>query len=189
MAMRLIGNICLIGSLLIASGCHCSCCGKRASELQCPTDIRQGHAWCFGEDALFHGPCGPKQEFYGHEPTTWRAWPAEADEWRDICGSCQTNAAPNEASFETAYFDDEPVCSPGQEVSPSSLPAYTNAIEGRPTSAIPPTERVQPAEVALPSLTSPQAYGRRKGPLERQDGGRRRHNIGGRELDPKNWTA
>ena len=67
-------------------GCNVCCFGKRLSELRSPTDIRKTHFWCFGEDAIFHYPCGPKPEFYGAEPTCWREWPTSGAEWRD--GSC-----------------------------------------------------------------------------------------------------
>ena len=72
-----------IGILLVAvclgasSGCLCKgICTKRDNELCCPTDVRKTHFWCFGEDAYIHGPCGPKEELYGYEPTCWREFPA-----------------------------------------------------------------------------------------------------------------
>lgn len=87
--MRRLTLIYLVLSLLAFSGC---CCGKRESELCSPTDIRKTHFWCFGEDAIFHHPCGPKAEFYGSEPTCWREWPTSGAEWRDgYCGpTCAT---------------------------------------------------------------------------------------------------
>ena len=72
-----------IGILLVAacftssSGCLCrGICTKRDNELCCPTDVRKTHFWCFGEDAFIQGPCGPKEELYGYEPTCWREFPA-----------------------------------------------------------------------------------------------------------------
>lgn len=72
-----------IGTLLVAvcftasSGCLCrGICTKRDNELCCPTDVRKTHFWCFGEDAFIQGPCGPKEELYGYEPTCWREFPA-----------------------------------------------------------------------------------------------------------------
>ena len=85
--MRYIGLAMLLVSAAVASGCHVSCLSKRASEQHCPTDIRKTHCWCFGEDALFRGPCGPEPVFYGHQATCWREWPASGSHWRDIhCG-------------------------------------------------------------------------------------------------------
>jgi hypothetical protein len=72
--------------LMAAGGCNLCCCGKRASEQNCPTDIRKTQCWCFGEDAIFCCPCGPDSEFYGYQPTCWRGWPASGAEWRD--GRC-----------------------------------------------------------------------------------------------------
>src|SRR4051794_2226927 len=77
------------GTMLIAAAClaassGCLChgiCTKAESERQCPTDIRKTHYWCFGEDAIMHCPCGPKNELYGYERTQWRAWP-------DYCEDC-----------------------------------------------------------------------------------------------------
>jgi hypothetical protein len=73
----------LVAACLVASsGCLCQgICTKRENELCCPTDIRKTHFWCFGEDAIFHGPCGPKEELYGLEPTCWREWPAPGTDW------------------------------------------------------------------------------------------------------------
>jgi hypothetical protein len=76
-------------------GCNACCVGKRLSELRSPTDIRKTHFWCFGEDAVFHYPCGPKSEFYGAEPTCWREWPTSGAEWRDsVCGAQCGQAVP-----------------------------------------------------------------------------------------------
>lgn len=77
----------LLIAICAATSEGCLCCGictKRENELCCPTDIRKTHCWCFGEDAIMRGPCGPKEELYGYEPTYWRAWPttfpAECDD-------------------------------------------------------------------------------------------------------------
>jgi hypothetical protein len=62
--------------LAASSGCLCrGMCTKRENEKCCPTDIRKTHYWCFGEDSILHGPCGPKEELYGYERTEWREWP------------------------------------------------------------------------------------------------------------------
>ena len=82
--MRQIWILSLVLCLAAVSGCHhCGCCSKRASEMNCPTDIRRAHCWCFGEDALFHCPCGPNEEYYGHQATCWREWPTGAEQWRN----------------------------------------------------------------------------------------------------------
>jgi hypothetical protein len=66
------------------SGCsQFGCCSKRASEMECPTDIRKTHCWCFGEDALFQCPCGPDAAGYGYQPTCWREWSESGAEWSD----------------------------------------------------------------------------------------------------------
>src|SRR5689334_16799112 len=76
----------VVACLALSSGCLCcGICTKRANEECCPTDIRKTHYWCFGEDAIIHGPCGPKEELYGYEPTLWREWPP------DGCG-CEVQA-------------------------------------------------------------------------------------------------
>ncbi len=72
---------------------------KQESECNCPTDIRQTVPWCAGEDAIFHCPCGPDREFYGHKPTCWGVWPAPAAQWRDAyCGPLQQEAIQGEPS-------------------------------------------------------------------------------------------
>ncbi len=81
--MRNIGFLGLVLLPVLLSGCNLCCCGKRASELSCPTDIRKTQCWCFGEDAVFSCPCGPDEEFYGYQPTCWRNWPASGAQWRD----------------------------------------------------------------------------------------------------------
>jgi hypothetical protein len=81
--MRHLVTISLVLCLSAAGGCRYCCWGKRASEKSCPTDVRQTHFWCFGEDAIFHHPCGPDAEFYGHRPTCWREWPMSGADWRD----------------------------------------------------------------------------------------------------------
>jgi hypothetical protein len=78
------GVVILILFQVLTSGCNYCCWGKRRSEKNCPTDIRQTHVWCFGEDAIFHYPCGPNEEFYGYQPTCWREWPTSGAAWRDI---------------------------------------------------------------------------------------------------------
>ncbi|MEX2317465.1 MAG: hypothetical protein WD669_09965 [Pirellulales bacterium] len=122
----------LIFLLVATSGCRWFCCGKRASELECPTDIRQTQCWCMGEDAIFHCPCGPDSEFYGYQPTCWRNWPAAGAEWRDMhCppppsqfvphaadathqpGS-QKNAPAEHPTLPNPFRDDRPALSPDQ---------------------------------------------------------------------------
>ena len=69
---------------------------KRASELQCPTDIRKTTNWCAGEDAVFSCPCGPDSEYYGYQPTCWRGWPTGAAEWRErVARNRRTKATPS----------------------------------------------------------------------------------------------
>lgn len=74
----------------VLSGCHTfGPLVKRDSETNCPTDIRRTVPWCAGEDAIFHCPCGPSTDYYGHKPTCWRTWPSPATVWRDAyCGAC-----------------------------------------------------------------------------------------------------
>jgi hypothetical protein len=105
--MRLIPILSVALCLAAFSGCHCGCCSKRVSELNCPTDIRQTHCWCFGEDALFHCPCGPNEEYYGHQPTCWRDWPTTSQEWRDaFCRPIEPGAAYQEEMWHPPIEDD-----------------------------------------------------------------------------------
>lgn len=73
--------------MLLTCGCRHGLVTKYAQESCCPTDIRQTHCWCWGEDALFDTPCGPDEAYHGHKPTCWRPWPSPASVWRDEhCG-------------------------------------------------------------------------------------------------------
>jgi hypothetical protein len=81
---------CLLLVLSAVAGCrNYGYLLKRESELNCPTDIRKTVPWCAGEDAIFHCPCGPNAEFYGHKPTCWGVWPAPATVWRDSYCGCR----------------------------------------------------------------------------------------------------
>ena len=83
--MRLASILILIICLTTASGCQISCFGKRNTEFKSPTDIRQSHPWCLGEDAIFEYPCGPSREDYGLKPTCWREWPAGGARCNENC--------------------------------------------------------------------------------------------------------
>ena len=141
--MQRIGIITLAIGLVITSGCNLCLCGKRAGEQHCPTDVRKGHFWCFGEDAVFHGPCGPDEEFYGHEPTCWREWPASGSDWRDAhCGPPVVASIPYEEELlhipssvmpdappptmqQNIIEDSEPTGTPPQEI--LTLPPMSSA--------------------------------------------------------------
>ena len=78
--------------LWLVGGCHFGWMAKRASELGCPTDIRQTVPGYIGEDAVFHCPCGPSPAFYGYRPTCWGIWPTPGSAWRDAyCGGQLTD--------------------------------------------------------------------------------------------------
>lgn len=127
-------TVLVVAYLTVSSGCFCrGVCTKRESELHCPTDIRKTHYWCFGEDAIMHCPCGPKEELYGYERTDWREWPAD-----ECCnGNCCVPVAPN---------------SPGQ---PEQLPEQTNA-QAPASAATNPFENDLPA--AQPARPSPPGH-------------------------------
>lgn len=86
----------LLALIVPATGCQSyGIFAKREAELHCPTDIRKTIPWCAGEDAIFHCPCGPDQDFYGHKPTRWDIWPASGAEWRDVyCGPPHCGTTP-----------------------------------------------------------------------------------------------
>lgn len=92
--MRQLLLIIVIACPFTLGGCRLGCIGKRQNEMCCPTDIRKTHCWCFGEDAIFHGPCGPTEEYYGMRPTTWREWPTSGAEWRDLYHSSAVEPPP-----------------------------------------------------------------------------------------------
>jgi hypothetical protein len=149
--MRHIGIISLATCLAVTTGCHYCFFSKCASEQRCPTDIRQTHCWCFGEDALFHYPCGPKKEFYGHEETSWREWPADGSTWGSVpCGAPVCPELP--FSDELIYAADDP----GVESIPGPQPfgpgfshrSATNPRQETPVAPIvsPPNEPAPPRE-------------------------------------------
>jgi hypothetical protein len=90
--MRQLGTLSLIVCLAAASGCNFGPWGKRATELEGPTDIRRSHFWCLGEDAVFEQPLGPSRDDYGLKPTCWREWPEGGARCTDpakcLGGSC-----------------------------------------------------------------------------------------------------
>lgn len=85
--MRQIGILSMIVCVTATTGCNVCCWGKRAAELESPTDIRKAHFWCLGEDAIFEQPCGPSKEDYGLKTTCWREWPADG-------GRCKPGTCP-----------------------------------------------------------------------------------------------
>lgn len=127
---------------------------KRDSELNCPTDIRRTVPWCAGEDAIFHCPCGPDGEYYGHKPTCWRTWPAPATVWRDsycgVQGPCAVGptAVPQE---ETPI-----VLPPTDEATPPS----EETVEPPVLEALPPTSQTSPGRgrARLASVVQPPTW-------------------------------
>jgi hypothetical protein len=126
-------------ALLACSGCYHGICGKRNSELDCPTDIRQKVPWCAGEDAVFHCPCGPTSDFYGYKPTCWKEWPAPGTVWRDAyCGACYSPAVVEEEIMIPSPNGTAPLYESGGE----SLPLPTSEeAEPTPTPSTPPELR------------------------------------------------
>lgn len=77
----------------VVVGCRHGAFTVREQELCCPTDVRQKHCWCWGEDAIMDRPCGVDEAYHGHKPTCWREWDAPAAVWRDeFCGASQCRA-------------------------------------------------------------------------------------------------
>jgi hypothetical protein len=148
--MRRISIIYVVVCLMLISGCNYCCWGKRISEKNCPTDIRQTHKWCFGEDALFHYPCGPKAEFYGYQPTCWREWPASGAAWRDMYCQPAATAAPT-VEFQPPH-ESGPVIVPDTEL-PEPMP--TAPVTPLPPSPQSPTVPSQSPTVLPQSPTSP----------------------------------
>lgn len=91
---RLTTLILMAASFAVSSGCICGAFTKRDNELCCPTDVRKTHYWCFGEDAIIHGPCGPKPELYGYEPTCWREFPSVPPCYCTGCDGLPASAMP-----------------------------------------------------------------------------------------------
>ena len=155
-----ISRICLPLFLAIAvSGCHSfGPLVKRDSELRCPTDIRRTVPWCAGEDAIFHCPCGPTEEFYGHKPTCWRTWPAPATVWRDAyCSAPMLEAFPptgEEAIPLRTLPPTESTPTPSEEIeappSLETLPHTTRSVDPG-HSDDRGTHAVAPLRPALPS--------------------------------------
>jgi hypothetical protein len=149
---------------IIAAVCGCHSFGagaKRDAELACPTDIRKTVPWCAGEDAIFHCPCGPGEEFYGHKATCWRVWPAPATVWRDSqCGAgCATcngtcngmcNGSCNTSGLQLMVLP--PIESPGMIPETSQAPEI-------PLEPIPPgatrLDLLQPHDVSGAATTKP----------------------------------
>ena len=170
--MRQIWILSLVMCLAAVSGC-CWC--KRASEMNCPTDVRKAECWCFGEDALFHCPCGPNEEYYGHKPTCWRAWPTSAEEWRDMrCGPLQQTAIPcGEEPYPPAVGPTLPSAEPDE---PHRVPADSSKMapqqqsETLPSSEGPVEPPLEPAATEEPAgeLQQPPAFEQQPPAFEQQ---------------------
>lgn len=107
--------LCIV--LLATSGCHWGVLTVRHQEQVCPTDIRKRHWWLWGEDAIFHCPCGADGAYHGHKPTCWREWQAPTTVWRDEhCGPPVALATSDETWI------------------PASTPVAPTAIEQQPSS-------------------------------------------------------
>jgi hypothetical protein len=128
MSARLI----ILAALGIASSGCCSfgVCAKRESEANCPTDIRKTVPWCAGEDAVFHCPCGPEGNFYGHRPTCWRDWPTSASAWRDMsCGpTIVSDVATSAESNPFRGSQEIPTPAPEPAPAPVELPPLPRTI-------------------------------------------------------------
>lgn len=123
--------IAMVLSLAADSGCcWVGCVTKRRNEQCCPTDIRKMHTWCWGEDAIFHAPCGPSEEFYGARPTVWRQWPTSGANWRDLYG--------NTSPMTSAVIPVETIqTSPTPTVAPPANSPTQSTLPPAPTSAQP----------------------------------------------------
>jgi hypothetical protein len=164
-----IGQLLVFGYLTLAAGCCChGVFTKRENEVCCPTDIRKTHYWCFGEDAKIHGPCGPKEELYGYEPTSWREFPDVAA----VCYGVEFNDSPmgveslpepgiQPPSFPLPAVRFAPPVAPQipESVTPPQIeqqpvPSYNGGA--RPLSPLPAAETVPPqTPLKAESLTPP----------------------------------
>ena len=145
--MRRTGLLLIAGCLAVSSGCLCKgICTKRDNELCCPTDVRKTHFWCFGEDAIIHGPCGPKEELYGYEPTCWRAWPA-----MDMpgCDGGPYMALPNPPPAEEKLPEILPSQNPVPDMPRTDNP-FKDGTQNAPASSRKPVERPSTSTAALP---------------------------------------
>jgi hypothetical protein len=111
----------MASSFAVSSGCICGACTKRENELCCPTDIRKTHFWCFGEDAIIHGPCGPKPEFYGYEPTCWREFP-------EVPPCCDTHSCG--VPISPPPLNEAPPSSPTEQLPPAPSPQNVDPFSG-----------------------------------------------------------
>jgi hypothetical protein len=163
-------------SLTLFSGCHICCWGKRASENECPTDIRKTHYWCLGEDAVFHYPCGPDPEFYGHQPTCWREWPTSAAEWRDL--HCQPAFATGEPC-KTEIFAVPTMTAP--PVESNSVNPFRENVNGNLPSGevtrLPGPGLLAPPEEPLPTLPKQNGTGAQPLPSMPIEGGSSQPNY------------
>lgn len=120
--------------------CGCRPCGwliKRESETDCPTDIRQTVPWCVGEDAIFHCPCGPDENYYGYKPTCWGVWPASGAEWRDSrCGPPITGCTGSAESYPPAELP-MPTPAPMTRVERRTLPPGNARLDRATDSTLP----------------------------------------------------
>jgi hypothetical protein len=177
-----VGILGLILGLAATCGCQLCCCGKRDMELESPTDIRQSHFWCLGEDAIFAYPCGPSPVDYGLKPTCWREWPAGGARCHEPCdgpthGSAmplgpprqwiehwQPPDAPIPYDHENPFRDDsEPIPAPVDQGAQTSRRAN---LRGPQAERRIPTPRAAfgpavPKEIARPAGPSPTAAARR----------------------------
>jgi hypothetical protein len=138
--MTRIGILLVAVCLTASSGCLCrGICTKRANEECCPTDIRKTHFWCFGEDAFIQGPCGPKEELYGYEPTCWREFP-------EVAAACY-GVDCNQPPLPSAENQEELPVGPSTQSPPAGTPNLGNPFRNDPAMQPAPAKgtRAQPA--------------------------------------------
>ncbi|MEQ8848755.1 hypothetical protein [Botrimarina sp.] len=111
-------------------GCRHGAFTVREQELCCPTDVRQKHCWCWGEDSIFDTPCAVDEAYHGHKPTCWREWDAPAAVWRDeFCGvrACQAGIVHEGPVGGTIVPGSEVISDQPTLLPPESSPAAPSA--------------------------------------------------------------
>ena len=150
-AMRRTLLVIMLVGLAALSGCCAGLMGKQSCGMVGPTDFQKNRCSCLAEDAAFHVPCGPSQQFYGLRPTCWHEWPASGAEWRDLrCGSF----VPQPPGDAPAIMEELPEGEHMPELSPRENNPFHDDSSTDARRFVPPTSRAPTMTVSRPFYSS-----------------------------------
>jgi len=157
----------LVAILMLLAGVSGCCCQAipLPAEKDCPTDARRLYLTC-GEEAVRRCPCGPDREYYGHKPTSWRAWPdgwrCRQEPWGDTIGgdpcseSCDVGPDGEAPCFAVPLEMGQAAPNPfADDVTTADSPPANSPVEPLPAVELLPTEIDLPDSDSAESAPAP----------------------------------